>query len=171
VMAVIAPISGTLSDRFGPRPIILGGLLVMMAGLLLAGTLTADVSVVGYLLRVGLIGLGFGVFQSPNNSAIMGAAPRSQLGVASGLLALSRTLGQTAGITLMGALFAGLAIAAGAGDLSSASPSQIVPAAQGTFHVAAALAAVALLLAGLSYYRGRSAATAVSPVDKPVLVE
>jgi EmrB/QacA subfamily drug resistance transporter len=171
IMAVVSPISGTLSDRFGPRPIIMGGLLLMTAGLLLAGTLTADVSVIGYLLRVGLIGLGFGVFQSPNNSAIMGAAPRAQLGVASGLLALSRTLGQTAGITLMGALFAGIAIAAGAGDLSTASAGAVVAATQGTFHVAAALSAVAVLLGGLSYLRGRSAPAPIAPVDKPVLAE
>ena len=171
IMVIVSPISGTLSDRFGPRPIIVAGLLLMTAGLLFAGTLTSDVSAIGYLLRVSLIGIGFGVFQSPNNSAIMGAAPRSQLGVASGLLALSRTLGQTAGITLMGALFAGLAIAAGASDLSSAPAAAVVFAAQGTFHVAAALSAVAVLLAGLSYVRGRSAPSPVGPVEKVVLAE
>jgi hypothetical protein len=47
-----------------------------------------------------------GIFQSPNNSAIMGTAPRRQLGVVSGTLAITRTLGQTTGIALLGALWA-----------------------------------------------------------------
>jgi len=48
------------------------------------------------------------MFQSPNNSAIMGAVPRQHLGVASGLLSLTRTLGQTTGIALIGASWASL---------------------------------------------------------------
>lgn len=171
ILVVVSPISGSLSDRFGSRPIVVAGLLLMVVGLLLASTLDAEVSVLGYLLRVGLIGIGFGVFQSPNNSAVMGAAPRAQLGVASGLLALSRTLGQTAGITLMGALFAGLAIAAGASDLSSAPAGAIVAGAQGTYRVAAIIAVVTLALAGVSFLRGRGAAAPAGPVEKPVLAE
>ncbi|MBC8077746.1 MAG: DHA2 family efflux MFS transporter permease subunit [Chloroflexales bacterium] len=172
ILVIISPISGVLSDRFGPRPIIVGGLLLLTIGMLLASTLSAEVSVIGYLLRVGLIGIGFGVFQSPNNSAIMGAAPRAQLGVASGLLALSRTLGQTAGITVMGALFAGLAIAAGAADLSSASAGAIVAGVQGTYRVATILAVVTLALAGLSFVRGQRVPVApAQPIEKPLLAE
>src|SRR5690606_34051848 len=54
------------------------------------------------------IGLGMGIFQSPNNSAILGAVPRTRLGLASSLMSLSRTLGQTTGIALLGALWAAL---------------------------------------------------------------
>ena len=49
-----------------------------------------------------------GIFQSPNNSAIMGSVSRAHLGVASGLLSLTRTLGQTTGVALIGALWAAL---------------------------------------------------------------
>jgi hypothetical protein len=51
------------------------------------------------------LGLGLGIFQSPNNSAIMGEAPPGRLGVASGLLSLTRSLGQTTGMPIMGAIF------------------------------------------------------------------
>ena len=104
-MGIIAPLSGMLSDRFGTRIIGLIGILVIGLGALSISTLNSDVGVFGYLLRTFPLGIGIGIFQSPNNSAVMGAAPPERLGVASGLLALSRSLGQTAGIPTMGAVF------------------------------------------------------------------
>jgi hypothetical protein len=70
-------------------------------------TLTARTTALGYALRFIPVGLGLGIFQSPNNSAIMGAAPRDRLGIVSGMLALNRTLGQTMGIALLAAAWAG----------------------------------------------------------------
>lgn len=110
LMGIISPISGSLSDRFGTRGISLIGLLMIFGGCLSISTLRADVTIWGYLLRVAPIGLGMGFFQSPNNSAIMGAVPTQRLGVASGLMALSRNLGQTTGIPLMGTIFIATAI-------------------------------------------------------------
>jgi len=104
-MGLIAPLSGMLSDRFGTRGISMIGLLIIASGCLSISTLTSDVGVLGYLLRVFPLGIGLGLFQSPNNSAIMGAAPPERLGVASGLMALSRNLGQTTGMPIMGAIF------------------------------------------------------------------
>jgi hypothetical protein len=57
-------------------------------------------------LRIAPLGIGFGLFQSPNNSAIMGSVNKRRLGIASGFLAMSRTLGQTTGVALFGAIFA-----------------------------------------------------------------
>ena len=73
-------------------------------------TLTANTGVLGYILRLLPVGIGMGIFQSPNNSAIMGSAPREQLGVVSGLLSITRTLGQTTGVAVAGALWAALVI-------------------------------------------------------------
>jgi EmrB/QacA subfamily drug resistance transporter len=106
-LGVIAPVSGSLSDRFGSRPITVAGLAVLVAGFLAVSTLSAQTTTLGYVLRFLPIGLGIGIFQSPNNSAIMGATPRDRLGIASGMLAMTRTLGQTAGIAVLGALWAG----------------------------------------------------------------
>ena len=73
----------------------------------------------GCVLRLAPLGVGIGMFQSPNNSAVMGAVPRERLGLASGLLTLSRTLGHTAGIPLAGALFTALVLGAAGLPLSS----------------------------------------------------
>ncbi len=106
-LGIIAPISGSLSDRFGSRPITVAGLAVLAAGFLAVSSLDAGTTTLGYVLRFLPVGLGMGIFQSPNNSAIMGAAPRERLGIASGMLAVTRTLGQTTGIATLGALWAG----------------------------------------------------------------
>jgi EmrB/QacA subfamily drug resistance transporter len=105
VLAVVAPLSGTLSDRFGTRPITAIGLLILLFGYYAMSTLDQETTSLGYILRLLPVGIGMGVFQSPNNSAVMGNVPRERLGIASGLLSVTRTLGQTTGIALLGALW------------------------------------------------------------------
>ena len=161
LMGIIAPFSGLLSDRLGAQGIIFAGLLLLAAGCLTLSTLTADVDVTGYLWRTSLIGVGFGVFQSPSNSAVMGTAPRDRLGVVSGLLSLSRTLGQSTGFPLMGALFVGLAVAAGGpgtgGDLADAPPAALVAGIAGTFRVAALLMLATAVVAAVAWRGERRA--------------
>jgi DHA2 family multidrug resistance protein-like MFS transporter len=55
--------------------------------------------------RLGICGAGFGLFQSPNNRAIMGAAPRHRSGGANGMLGLARLTGQTLGATIAALVF------------------------------------------------------------------
>jgi EmrB/QacA subfamily drug resistance transporter len=106
-LGVVAPLSGSLSDRFGTRPITVAGLIMLALGYWAMSTLNQQTTGLGYVLRLLPVGMGMGMFQSPNNSAVMGSVPRQRLGIASGLLAISRTLGQTTGIALLGALWAG----------------------------------------------------------------
>ncbi len=106
-MGVIAPLSGSLSDLLGTRPIAVAGLAMLLLGYYTLSGLDATTSTWAYVLRFLPVGLGMGIFQSPNNSAIMGAAARQRLGVVSGMLALNRTLGQTVGIAVLGAVWAG----------------------------------------------------------------
>ena len=101
-----APLAGTLADRFGERPVTVVGLVFLVIGYFTVSTLTVDTNGLGYVLRFLPIGLGMGVFQTPNNSAIMGAVPSNFSGVAGGLLALTRTLGQSAGIAVLGTWWA-----------------------------------------------------------------
>jgi EmrB/QacA subfamily drug resistance transporter len=158
-LGVTAPISGSLSDRFGTRPITVIGLAVMLVGFYAVSTLGEDTTALGYVLRFLPIGIGVGMFQSPNNSAIMGSAPRERLGIASGMLAVTRTLGQTTGIAILGALWASRVFAyAGEvieGGATEASPSAQVAAIQDTFLVTTLLIAVALVLASWSLVRER----------------
>lgn len=153
VGGIIAPISGSLSDRFGPRIISLIGLVLMVIGCLLLSTFDTQLTELGYILRVIPFGLGLGMFQSPNNSAIMGGVPREKLGIASGLLSLTRTLGQTAGLPLLGAIFASLTLSHGNlppyTDLKAAPIEALVYGVQGSFHVAAMILGVAVLVSAV----------------------
>lgn len=150
-LGTMAPIAGALSDRFGTRSITVIGLMIAAFGLYSASTLGLETSITGYVLRFLPIGVGLGIFQSPNNSAIMGAAPRESLGVASGLLAITRTLGQVVGIAIMGAFWA-VRVAAHSGAQVAADTTQAPPVAQlrgfqDTFIFMAILMVGALLLA------------------------
>lgn len=106
VMTVLSPLSGWLSDRVGSRALASGGMLLIAAGLALLSTLdggAGPLELVAYLL---LLGVGMGLFSSPNTSAIMGCVERTQLGVASGTLSTMRTVGQSLSLAFMGALIA-----------------------------------------------------------------
>jgi len=161
-MGVIAPVAGSLSDRVGTRPITVAGLFVLLVGYYAISTLTIQTSSLGFILRFLPIGIGMGIFQSPNNSAIMGSAPRERLGIASGLLSITRALGQTAGIAVLGALWASrVAYLLGVvpqGGATTAPASVQAAALQDTFSVVLILVGLALMLGiwGLvQEYRGK----------------
>jgi EmrB/QacA subfamily drug resistance transporter len=150
-VGITAPISGTLSDRVGTRPITVVGLAIILGGFFAVSTLGLNTTALGYVLRFLPIGIGIGVFQSPNNSAIMGAVPRSRLGVASGLLSMTRTLGQTTGIATLSAVWAGF-VASRAGGLLPGGATAAPAAAQvagliDTFHIILVLMGLAWVLA------------------------
>jgi MFS family permease len=107
VVGVVSPLSGALSDRVGTRPITVVGLALVMLGFWALSTVTIGMTALGYVLRFIPVGIGLGTFQSPNNSAVMGAVPRERLGVASGLLSITRIVGQTTGIAVLSAMWAG----------------------------------------------------------------
>lgn len=100
VQVVVAPIAGSISDKIGPE-------LLTFVGLILI-----SISQVGYMLMnlqtpiwlfmffVGLVGLGNGIFQAPNNTIVMSSVGVQDLGVAGGINALARNLGMVFGISL-----------------------------------------------------------------------
>jgi len=105
VMAIVAPISGSISDRIGTRIPTVFGMVVLSIGIFLMSSLgpTTSISQIGIVLAI--VGLGTGTFISPNNSAIMGAAPQKRQGIAAGLLATARSTGMVLGVGLAGAIF------------------------------------------------------------------
>jgi EmrB/QacA subfamily drug resistance transporter len=150
-LGITAPISGTLSDRFGSRPISVAGLALTAAGFLALSSLTTSTSAIGFMLRYLPIGVGVGLFQSPNNSAIMGSAPRERLGIVSSLLAVTRSLGQTVGIAVLGALWTAFVYrSAGgfvAGGATVASPEDQVAGLRAVTFIVTVLVAIALVVA------------------------
>ena len=113
-LALVAPVSGLLADRFGSRWLASGGLAVACLGLLALAQLNAQSSDWGIIWPLLLTGVGQGLFMTPNARALMNAAPANEQGESSGLLATGRVLGQSLSVALAGAIFAGLG-GAGAG--------------------------------------------------------
>jgi DHA2 family multidrug resistance protein-like MFS transporter len=124
VVVIVAPIAGRLSDRY-PAGLLGGmGLAVLCAGLLSLLALPADPAFPSVVWRMMVCGIGFGFFQSPNNRALISAAPRSRSGVASGVVSTARLTGQTIGGVAVAVIFGlfhgdiggsvGTALAAGA---------------------------------------------------------
>lgn len=104
-VALMAALSGRLSDRY-PASILAGiGLALLAAGLLGLALLGRDASGFDIALRMAICGLGFGLFQSPNNRAMIGATPPDRSGGASGAQATTRLLGQTTGTAVVALLF------------------------------------------------------------------
>lgn len=103
-MLLTSPVAGTLSDRFGSRFLTTLGMLLISTGIFLLSqtyTFYPLITVTG----LALVGFGTGLFLAPNNNAIMGSVPKNQIGVASGMLALMRNVGQVMGVATSGAMF------------------------------------------------------------------
>jgi MFS family permease len=107
-IAVIAPFSGTLADRIGTRWLASAGLAIACIGLVFISQLNAQSSTFDIIWRLVFTGAGQAIFQSPNNSALMGAAPREHQGSAAGYLATGRVVGQSVSVALAGAIFTSL---------------------------------------------------------------
>jgi DHA2 family multidrug resistance protein-like MFS transporter len=104
-MAFTAMFAGRLSDRFSPAVMGALGQAGLCAGLVLLASVGGAPGWVWIVLPMVVCGVGFGLFNSPNNRTIMAAAPRSRSGGASGMQATSRLLGQTIGSALVAMLF------------------------------------------------------------------
>jgi len=105
-MALLSPVSGWLSDRFGSRLLSSAGMLVVTVGLLLMSRLNASSAAFDIVSRLAFLGVGFGLFSSPNTSAVMGSVDRRKLGLAAGTLGTMRFMGQSIGLAMVGAVIA-----------------------------------------------------------------
>lgn len=104
-MALTAAPAGWLSDRIGSRGLAVAGMLAVAAGAL-GMSLTPPGAGAGAIAAwYGVMGLGTGVFVTPNSSALMGAAPREQQGSAGGVMAFARNLGMMIGVASATAVF------------------------------------------------------------------
>ncbi|BBO90673.1 MFS transporter [Desulfosarcina ovata subsp. ovata] len=94
IMAIFSPIAGRLSDRIQPRLLATWGMVVTVAGMLVFTQLHTRSAIGGIIGNLVLLGFGFGLFSSPNMSAIMGAVEKKDYGIASGTVATMRLMGQ-----------------------------------------------------------------------------
>jgi DHA2 family multidrug resistance protein-like MFS transporter len=104
-VAMAAPLAGRLVERV-PAGLLGGiGLGLMMLALGLLAAIPAQAAVPALVGAMALCGIGFGLFQTPNNRTMLGLAPHGRSGAAAGMLATARLVGQTAGAVLVGLLF------------------------------------------------------------------
>jgi MFS family permease len=137
--------AGWLVDRVGARRVVRLGLMAMTSAALGLATLSSGLGPLGYLLPILLLTAGYALFQTANNSAVVGGASEQARGAVAGLLTLSRNLGQLAGAAGLGGLFATLV---GTHNLSMAMPTDLVFGTQLTFALTGLLIGLALWLVG-----------------------
>jgi MFS family permease len=157
MLGLVAPLGGALYDRLGARLLTASGMLICVIGLALLfavmnGT-PASLSLV--MLALAIFGVGQGLFISPNNSAIMTAAPASLTGEAGGLLNVMRSLGISIGVAAASSLLAWrLAVLTGSGHNTLAAEGR---------HLLAAGHDVIILLGGCVTVAGALSLTRTSP--------
>jgi len=104
VIVVLAPVAGRMSDRFGSRILCTVGAAIMIIGQYFIGSLTLRSTIFQMVMPQILIGLGWALFNSPNQSAIMSTVPRDKVGAASGMTLTTARIGGAMGIAISGAV-------------------------------------------------------------------
>ncbi len=104
-LSVVAPISGRLSGKYGSRQLTIAGPIVYVLALLIFTTFDKSTPIWLMITASGIMGIGNGLFQSPSNNAIMTSVKKDELGIASGILALSRNMGNILGVAVTITLF------------------------------------------------------------------
>lgn len=142
-MMVVAPLAGSLSDRY-PAGLLGGiGMVVAVIGLVCMAFLPTHPTWIDFAWRMALTGVGFGFFMSPNARLIIGSAPRPRVAAAGGMTSTIRLVGQTMGATVVAALLAlnvpgmapplvaaGLALVAGICSIARLNPALRNPAGE-----------------------------------------
>ncbi|MEU6865453.1 MFS transporter [Streptomyces sp. NPDC046876] len=143
VTAFTAVPAGRLVDRLGARRVTFAGLVAMAAAATVLAAVPAALGVAGYLVPLVVLTIGYALFQTANNTAVMADVDPGRRGVVSGLLNLSRNLGLVTGASVMGAVFA---LGAATADVTAAPPAAVASGTRTTFAVAAVLIGGALAL-------------------------
>jgi MFS family permease len=157
-MAATAAFAGAVADRIGPRLPATAGLGLLALSCLWLSRLGLDTPIGVAVVALFLSGIGIGLFTSPNTSAILGAAPPSRRGVASGLLATARSFGMVLGLGIGGAIFTTMLAQAPGG----ATPEVVVAAADAALLAAAALALLGAVISSIRPARARVPQAAVA---------
>ncbi len=138
--------AGRIADRFGGQRMTIAGLIAIAAGCFALSMMPVAFGLPGYIAPIVVITVGYALFQTANNTAVMTNVRPDRRGVISGMLNLSRNLGLITGASVMGAVFA---LGAATTDMMTARPEAVAAGMRITFAVAAVLIVVALAIASL----------------------
>jgi MFS family permease len=148
-MAVISPVAGRLSDRWGSRGLATFGMGLLAAGLLAMSFLRTDSPPAGTVVGLLIVGSGMAFFQTPNTAAVLRATPRRRVGVGSALVAEMRNVGMAIGIAVTAAVLGaavGGELPPGIGAVSEPVAAQFVNGMSVALRVGAAAAAMGAVL-------------------------
>jgi len=148
VSALCGVPAGRMADRLGARGTTVAGLAAMALGACALAMTHASMGIAGYLVPIAILTVGYALFQTANNTAVMADVQAEARGLVSGLLSLSRNLGLVTGASVMGAVFAS-ASAAATGDITAASAEAVERGMRSSFAVSVVLVVVSLGLAWL----------------------
>jgi EmrB/QacA subfamily drug resistance transporter len=148
VVAVSSVFAGRLVDRFGTQTMTIVGHIGIAAGTCILSITPMALGIPGYVVPVIIITLGYALFQTANNTAVMKDVRQDLRGVVSGMLNLSRNLGLITGASLMGAIFA---FASGTSDIALAQPHAISVGMRITYGVATVLIILSTVMATMSH--------------------
>ncbi|MBS7696643.1 MULTISPECIES: MFS transporter [unclassified Chelatococcus] len=132
-VACTAPLAGRLADRYPPPYVSSAGLVLMTIGIALLAMLPDAATRIDILWRLAFAGVGFGLFQTPNNITMLMGVPRARSGSASGMQSSARLVGQTLGVAAAAAVF---------GLLGHQAPTAMLTLAACTSGLAAILGAI-----------------------------
>jgi len=110
-MALLAPVTGWMSERFAPERLCALGLALTGGALVFLSFLSAGATAFEVVFGLAWLGFGMGLFQTPNNNLLMSAVPRHRLGIGSSVLSIVRSLGYSTGAALAAAIVSGRLVA------------------------------------------------------------
>ena len=145
MIVIVAPLSGRLTDRIGPRPPIVVGLAIVTASLYLQSLVGVDTGYGQLLLPFVLMGIGIALVMSPMSTAAMNAVDVTKSGLASGILSMFRMIGGTFGVAVLGAIFQ-----AETGSALGGSPDLFVDALGISLKIGAAVTLLGAVIAALT---------------------
>lgn len=156
VQVVVAPIAGAVSDKIGPKLLTFIGLILISISQIGYMFMSLATPMWIFMLFVGLVGLGNGIFQAPNNTIVMNSVEVKDLGIAGGINALARELGMIIGISAATTvLFSSMSHTAGH-TVTSYIPSQprlFISGMRVAFMVSLVICLVATVITGIRLLR------------------
>ena len=143
VMAFVSPWAGRASDRFSPFKLASAGMALCAATLLSYTFLGLQGSIIHILINLAVIGVGFGMFSSPNTNAVMSCVNKEDYSVASSILATMRSLGHTSSMAIITLI---MSAHLGSLTLAEATPSQLVATMHSCFIVFSVICLVGVFI-------------------------
>ena len=159
IQAIVSPLAGRLSDRHEPRVLASSGMALTTGALFLMSRFDATTPLVHVILALALLGLGVGIFSSPNTNAVMSSVQSHRYGLASATLSTTRQVGM---VLSMGVATLFIANGAGATDINAPQSLLLVDAMRSTFSLCTVACLIGIVA---SVFRGSLHTTVSSNIE------